>query len=69
MEAARMTKASGWQRIAAAVASGLLVAGAFPPLDLTWLVWIGMIPLLWALWSIDGKRAGLRGFLIGYLAG
>ncbi|RYD33904.1 MAG: apolipoprotein N-acyltransferase [Verrucomicrobiaceae bacterium] len=64
-----MTKASGWQRIAAAVASGLVVAGAFPPLDLTWLVWVGMMPLLWALWSISGKRAGLRGFGIGYLAG
>lgn len=64
-----MTKASGWMRIAAAVASGLIVAGAFPPLDLTWLVWVGMMPLLWALWSIEGKRAGLRGFGIGYLAG
>ncbi len=64
-----MTKASGWMRIAAAVASGLIVAGAFPPLDLTWLVWVGMMPLLWALWSIEGKRTGLRGFGIGYLAG
>ncbi len=53
----------------AAVASGLLVAGAFPPLDLTWLVWVGMMPLLWALWSIEGKRAGWKGFGIGYLAG
>ncbi len=55
--------------MAAAVASGLLVAGAFPPLDLTWLVWIAMMPLLWALWSIEGKRAGWKGFGIGYLAG
>ncbi|MEO7100656.1 MAG: apolipoprotein N-acyltransferase [Luteolibacter sp.] len=58
-----------WMRIAAAVASGLLVAGACPPLDLTWLAWVGMLPLLWALWSIDGKRAGSKGFGIGYLAG
>lgn len=56
-------------RIAAAVASGLIVAGAFPPLDLTWLVWVGMMPLLWALWSLQGKRAGRYGFGIGYLAG
>lgn len=56
-------------RIAAAVVSGLLVAGAFPPLDFTWLVWIGMMPLLWALWTIEGKHAGRRGFFIGYLAG
>ncbi len=56
-------------RIAAAVVSGVLVAGAFPPLDLTWLVWVGMIPLLWALWSVEGKRAGWKGFGIGYVAG
>ena len=56
-------------RLAAAVASGLLVAGAFPPLDFTWLVWVGMVPLLWALWSVEGKRAGWKGFGIGYLAG
>ncbi len=53
----------------AAVASGLLVAGAFPPLDFTWLVWVGMLPLLAVLWSINGKRAGLKGFGIAYLAG
>lgn len=64
-----MTKGSGWKRIAAAVAGGLLVAGAFPPLDVTLLVWIGMMPVLWALWSVDGKRAGWKGFGIGYLAG
>lgn len=56
-------------RIAAAVAGGLLVAGAFPPLDLTWLVWVGMIPVLWALWSVEGGRKGWKGFGIGYLAG
>lgn len=64
-----MMKGSGWMRLAAAVASGLSVAGAFPPLDFTWLVWVGMVPLLWALWSVEGKRAGWKGFGIGYLAG
>lgn len=63
-----MTKVA-LKRIAAAVASGLIVAGAFPPLDLTWLVWVGMMPLLWALWSLQGKRSGRYGFGIGYLAG
>lgn len=64
-----MTKASGGMRIAAAVASGLLVAAAFPPFDISWLVWVGLLPLLWALWSVEGKRAGWKGFGIGYLAG
>lgn len=58
-----------WMRIAAAVSSGLLVAGSCPPLDFTWLAWVGMLPLLWALWSIKGGRVGWKGFGIGYLAG
>ncbi len=56
-------------RLAAAIASGLLVAGAFPPVGFAWLVWVGMLPLLWALWAVEGKRAGWKGFGIGYLAG
>ncbi len=56
-------------RIAAAVASGLLVAGSCPPFDVTILAWVGILPLLWALWSIEGKRVGLKGFGVGYLAG
>ncbi len=64
-----MTKASGGMRIVAAVASGLLVAGAFPPLNASFLVWVGLLPLLWALWSVEGKRTGWKGFGIGYLAG
>ncbi len=64
-----MTKGSGWMRIAAAIVSGLLIAGAFPPVDVTGLVWVGMLPLLWALWSVEGERPGWKGFGIGYLAG
>ncbi len=64
-----MGKRLGWTRLAAAVVSGLLVAGLFPPFHFTFLVWVAMIPLLWALWSVDGKRAGWKGFGIGYLAG
>lgn len=64
-----MGSRSGWIKIAAAVASGLLVAGVFPPYNLTFLVWVALVPLLAALWSIEGKRAGWKGFGIGYLAG
>ena len=64
-----MLKGSGWTRIAAAVASGLLVAGLFPPFHFSVMVWVALIPLLWALWSVKGKRAGWKGFGIGFLAG
>lgn len=53
----------------AAVASGLLVAGVFPPIGLSWLAWVALMPLLVAWWSLAGKRAGWKGFLLGWLAG
>ncbi|MBC8128579.1 MAG: apolipoprotein N-acyltransferase [Gloeobacteraceae cyanobacterium ES-bin-144] len=56
-------------KLAAAVLSGLLVAGCFPPYGMSALMWVAMIPLLAALWSIHGKRAGWKGFGLGWLAG
>lgn len=64
-----MTSRLGWMRVLAAVASGLLVAGLFPPYDFSWLVWIALMPILSALLSIEGKRAGLKGFGIGMVGG
>jgi apolipoprotein N-acyltransferase len=69
MNARRMGKRALWMRIAAAVASGALVAGLFPPFSLAAMAWVAMVPLLAALWSFDGKHAGRRGFLLGWLAG
>ncbi len=60
---------STWIKLAAAIASGLLVAGLFPPFDLDALVWVALVPLLIVLWSLDGKRAAWKGFGIGWLAG
>ena len=56
-------------RIAAAVASGLLVAGLVPPFDFSALAWVAMLPLLIALGQMNGKYAGWKGFALGYLAG
>jgi apolipoprotein N-acyltransferase len=56
-------------RLIAIIATGLMVAGLFPPFSFSILAWICMIPLLIALWSIDGKHRAKKGFLIGYLAG
>jgi len=58
-----------WSKIGAAVASGLLVAGLFPPVGMSGLVWVALVPLLVALWAITGKRAGWKGFFLGWLAG
>ncbi len=69
MNAPGMGKRSVWMKLAAAVASGLLVAGLFPPFHMSSMAWVAMIPLLAALWSIDGKNPGRRGFLLGWFAG
>lgn len=69
MDAPRMRNGLAWMRLAAAVISGLLVAGLFPPYDFSALVWVAMVPLLWALWAVEGKRAGWKGFGIGFLGG
>ncbi|MEX1048636.1 MAG: apolipoprotein N-acyltransferase [Akkermansiaceae bacterium] len=64
-----MTKASGWLKIAVALASGLMVAGLFPPFNFSGLVWVALIPLLAALVSLEGRHAGWQGFGLGFLAG
>lgn len=52
-----------------AVISGAVLALAYPRWDLGGVVWIWMLPLLAVLWSVKGRRAGLRGYGIGFLAG
>ena len=64
-----MGKRSVWIKIAAAVASGLLVAVVFPPFRTSALVWVALVPLLAALWSVTGRHAGWKGFALGWLAG
>jgi apolipoprotein N-acyltransferase len=56
-------------RLIAIIVSGLMTALLFPPFSFSMFAWICMIPLLIALWSINGKHRAKKGFLIGYLAG
>jgi len=64
-----MINRAGWIRLAAAVASGLLVALLFPPFHGSALAWVALIPLLVALGTVEGKCPGWKGFRLGYLAG
>ena len=52
-----------------ALASGGAVALLIPPFNFGGLAWLALAPMLIALWSVRGKRAGLRGFLLGWAAG
>lgn len=56
-------------RFLAIAATGLMVALLFPPFSFAGLAWFCLIPLLIALWSLDGKHRAKKGFLIGYIAG
>lgn len=64
-----MKRGASWVRILAAAGTGLLVAGLFPPFDIAALAWVALMPLLWVLGSISGKRSGWKGFGLGFLAG
>lgn len=47
--------------------SGVVTAFAFPPYDISGLVWVGMLPLLCVLWT--GRAGFWRGFVKGWLYG
>src|SRR5687768_10680685 len=64
-----MAKSSLRLRLAAALVTGAVSAALFPPFELGFLVWVSFVPLLAALWSFGGKRAGWKGFGLGLVAG
>ena len=54
-----------WARFGAALASGLLLALAFPPFDVGPLALVALVPLLWAWHDAGPGRAALYGFAAG----
>jgi len=56
-------------RLIAIIATGLMVAGLFPPYSISMFAWVCIVPMLIALWSVRGRHRAKKGFLIGYLAG
>ena len=52
-------------RAGLAVASGLVLAAAFPPVDLEFLGWVGLVPLLLACRGLGPRAAFANGFLGG----
>ena len=67
----RFTKVLGLWPWLAAILSGVLYAGCFPPFNYDWLCWIALIPLLAAIWFSGerSKRRWARDVLLGYVAG
>jgi apolipoprotein N-acyltransferase len=52
-------------KLLAVTASGLMLAAALPKFNLTFFLWIGLIPFLWALRKVQGRAA----FILGYCNG
>lgn len=53
----------------AALASGAGMALLFPPHSVSKLVWLVLVPLLVAVWSLGEKRRKRKAFFLGYLTG
>ena len=58
-------RASRWRRPAAAMASGLLLALAFPLIDWNPLAWVALVPLFWAALG----RGTVHALVTGWIAG
>ena len=57
-------------KIAMAAVSGLMLTGAFPNIDLNWLAWCALVPLLIAIQNLNWRdriRIGLIAGLVHYL--
>ena len=60
-----MNKRLRLEHLIAALLSGFLLAVAFPKWDLTWLLFVALIPLFWAVQGKSLKAAFGLGFLAG----
>jgi apolipoprotein N-acyltransferase len=64
-----MRRLSSALRPLAAIASGVGMALLFPPHSVSKLVWVVLVPILVALWTLAEKRRRLKAFALGYLTG
>ena len=48
-----------------AILSGLLLTASFPKIDLHWLAWVALVPLLWVLKDVSPGEAFRRGMVFG----
>jgi len=75
--AVEFREVNGWRKALrvwpwlAAISSGLLCAGCFPPFGQGWLCWFALTPLIAAVWfsGKNSRRRWLRNLLLGYVAG
>ena len=56
-----------WTAAAGAVATGLLLFAAFPPLEWTWAAWVALVPLWVVARQVPTRLALKMGFVAGLL--
>ena len=59
------------KKISLAILSGLLLTGSFPNINMEWLAWFALVPMLIALSSSDSDKGnnGKEGFYLGFVTG
>jgi apolipoprotein N-acyltransferase len=75
--AVEFREVNGWRKALrvwpwlAAISSGLLCSGCFPPFNQAWLCWFALTPLILAVWfsGKNSKGRWMRDLLLGYVAG
>lgn len=67
--AARRVWLPSWKEFGAALVSALLLTLAFPDFDLWFVAWFALVPLFVVIAQYKGKASGIKGFLLGWLAG
>src|SRR6202043_3339053 len=75
--AVEFPEVNGWRKALrvwpwlAAILSGLLCIGSFPPFNQAWLCWFALTPLIAAIWfsGENSRKRWLRDLLLGYVTG
>ena len=75
--AVEFREVNGWRKALrvwpwlAAISSGLLCTGCFPPFNQAWLCWFALTPLIAAIWfsGENSRKRWLRDLLLGYVTG
>jgi len=75
--AVEFREVNGWRKTLrvwpwlAAISSGLLCTGCFPPFNQAWLCWFALTPLIAAIWfsGENSRKRWLRDLLLGYVTG
>ncbi len=55
-----------WKNVLAALASAILLIGAFPDFEFWFLAWFALVPLLWA---VEREKSPARSFVLGWVFG